>query len=957
MMVTAELILRTTAVFAIANALAFALRKASASIRHSIWSLAFFAALLLPVLSWTLPTLDLPLLPARPAQSYLAVAIDDVPPFYAPSATVPLETPPPPVEKPRWTWENAIGILWLLGSLAALGRILGGIVSVRKSIQKSYRSENTEWQDSVADLCHELRISRRVDLRVGTPETPPLVFGILRPIILLPQTAANWTAERIRLVLAHELTHIQRGDGLVQILIQAACIVHWFNPVVWYAARRLRAERERACDDRVLALGANPSDYAEHLLQIARTMNAGLSLHVLAMAHPSQLRLRLESILDSNIRRRKTSWVETVLLLVFIGGFATFAALVQITEAVPLPLPAVVQAPVRPQPAQATTDGKGSLSGVVKTLEGEPAVGIRVAAVAVPEEKQPVNQSTTMMSFGITDSEGRYRLENIPPGKYYILAGRIDFPTYYPGAVDRGGARAVDVVAGDELRAIDFQIKQPNGVTLRGRLAGALNAAPVRVELWGRAVGIPVYTDSKADGTFEFSGVGLGRAYVHAPGYAAMGLTLGEDVTIELPRELSPPGVTVIGKIQNYVPPVTGTGRVTMTPQMGTGSGIAGGFAGGSVTRGGVVFSSSSSGLLLGAAGPSVPTSVNADGSFQFAGVLPGTYFFRVVSANGITLNTPLEVRDKDISGVELVVPFEVTLNGRVFGLDSRLAVSVPIQATPRISAPNTSRMALTNLDGTFSLRLTEGEYSIAPAVLPSGVTLKSVFFDGTNVTRGPLKIERGMTVSDLIMNLDSMPFESLPGVRVSGRAPAGLAGARLDALQIGKMMTYTTEIRSDGSFELSKIPPGRYQLIPRGAWSPQAGTPIEVGDKDLIDVQLLPLADIDFQAGQLDVPVRMTARDASGRALPGLPMNIQIRFDQSTANRTSWSSLSIGQSSLINARLQQGEHRVSISNLPAGYSVESLRAGSRDLLTSPLIVDPKSPVQTIEVVLKYLRF
>jgi hypothetical protein len=78
----------------------------------------------------------------------------------------------------------------------------------------------------------------------------------------------------------------------------------------------------------------------------------------------------------------------------------------------------------------------GTISVVLKTSSGQPAVGVRVAAMAIPESKLDAITGAEMASLVTTDEAGRYRLENIPPGRYYITAGRVDFPTYFPGALD-----------------------------------------------------------------------------------------------------------------------------------------------------------------------------------------------------------------------------------------------------------------------------------------------------------------------------------------------------------------------------------------------------------------------------------------------------------------------------------------------------------------------------------------
>ena len=75
----------------------------------------------------------------------------------------------------------------------------------------------------------------------------------------MPEDADRWPLERLRIVLLHELAHVKRRDCLTHVLAQLACALHWFNPLAWMAARHIRTERERACDDLVLACGTRGS--------------------------------------------------------------------------------------------------------------------------------------------------------------------------------------------------------------------------------------------------------------------------------------------------------------------------------------------------------------------------------------------------------------------------------------------------------------------------------------------------------------------------------------------------------------------------------------------------------------------------------------------------------------------------------------------------------------------------
>ena len=100
----------------------------------------------------------------------------------------------------------------------------------------------------------------------------PLTWGYFRPTVLLPDSIETWDSKRKRIVLLHELAHIQRGDSLSSFMIQLATVLFCYNPLVWAAVRHFYIEREHASDNIVLTTGTKASDYAHHLLEIARTL-------------------------------------------------------------------------------------------------------------------------------------------------------------------------------------------------------------------------------------------------------------------------------------------------------------------------------------------------------------------------------------------------------------------------------------------------------------------------------------------------------------------------------------------------------------------------------------------------------------------------------------------------------------------------------------------------------------
>ncbi|MCH8285257.1 peptidoglycan DD-metalloendopeptidase family protein, partial [candidate division KSB1 bacterium] len=152
--------------------------------------------------------------------------------------------------------------------------------------------------------------------------------GILNPVILLPESAETWESDRIRVVLLHELSHIKRRDMLYNVMAGIAKTLFWFNPLVWYAHKRLCIERERACDDIVLTNGIRSSDYADLLLEVARSLKTKAKRPFAAafMAFASQLENRMGSILDKKTNRKTmtptTAIVTCILAIALVLPFS-----------------------------------------------------------------------------------------------------------------------------------------------------------------------------------------------------------------------------------------------------------------------------------------------------------------------------------------------------------------------------------------------------------------------------------------------------------------------------------------------------------------------------------------------------------------------------------------------------------------------------------------------------------
>jgi bla regulator protein BlaR1 len=149
----------------------------------------------------------------------------------------------------------------------------------------------------------------------------PGVFGIRKPVLLLPEGIADrLTPTQLELILAHELCHVERRDNLTAALHMAVETIFWFHPPVWYIRARLIEERERACDEEVLKMAADPNVYAEGILNVCK-FYVSSPLACAPGVTGADLKKRIESIVANRTARnltvgRRSLLISTVVLAV-----------------------------------------------------------------------------------------------------------------------------------------------------------------------------------------------------------------------------------------------------------------------------------------------------------------------------------------------------------------------------------------------------------------------------------------------------------------------------------------------------------------------------------------------------------------------------------------------------------------------------------------------------------------
>src|SRR4051812_5199601 len=387
-----DLVAKASIILAVTGLVAAALRHASASARHFVWTLGLLSALIAPALSVALPRWELPIVRvaapapqvgrpapvARSSQDLPANSRSYVEPNSRGAASSAAASSPAASSLPREggsylvpsalpSWPALAFIVWVIGAAAIVARMLLGLIAVQWMSRRTPTVTDAPWLAEAQSLAADLGL-RGVRFLRGARGTMPMAWGIVRASVLVPADADTWPAHRVRVVLLHELAHVKRRDCLTHLVAQLTCAAYWFNPLAWMAARHLRSERERACDDLVLAAGTRGSDYADQLLDIARVMNAGrfpavLAGASLAMAKRSQLEGRLMAILDPSVTRRGLTRFRAasaaVMFAIIMVAVASVQPWAEERPAAPAVLPQALSEPaLQLDRTQASTDAR-----------------------------------------------------------------------------------------------------------------------------------------------------------------------------------------------------------------------------------------------------------------------------------------------------------------------------------------------------------------------------------------------------------------------------------------------------------------------------------------------------------------------------------------------------------------------------------------------------------------------
>jgi beta-lactamase regulating signal transducer with metallopeptidase domain len=270
---------QSTLFLAVAGLLTFLFRTNSAGVRYGIW-LSASLKFLIPLAALTASGAALSdLLPSKlPAPPLVTGIGEAAQPFSSGVDTIAHANLVP---APSWNWEPTLVLVWLVGFAFIV------ILWLRHwlNLQAIVRSATP------------VAIDAPLQVKSSSSLLEPGLVGIFRPVLLLPTAiAGQLSARELDTVIDHELCHWRRRDNLTAALHMLVEALFWFHPLVWWLETRLISERERACDEAVLAAGRDPELYAESILKVCK-FYVQSPLPCVAGLSGASLKKRIEAIM------------------------------------------------------------------------------------------------------------------------------------------------------------------------------------------------------------------------------------------------------------------------------------------------------------------------------------------------------------------------------------------------------------------------------------------------------------------------------------------------------------------------------------------------------------------------------------------------------------------------------------------------------------------------------------
>ena len=187
-------------------------------------------------------------------------------------------------------------IIWVAGFALLLGGWWFRQLRFARTLRAAKQEAGGEFLRVVDSLKCKLGIRRNTGLRIVWQGSEAGVYGVWHPVLVLPaEMPRQLSPAETEAVLAHELVHVARWDNLWGNLQMILCCIFWFHPVIWLLDRRLTAERESSCDERVIAALRDSQAYVSGLIKMT-TIGLGFRVAGVSPMAGSNLKRRIDDM-------------------------------------------------------------------------------------------------------------------------------------------------------------------------------------------------------------------------------------------------------------------------------------------------------------------------------------------------------------------------------------------------------------------------------------------------------------------------------------------------------------------------------------------------------------------------------------------------------------------------------------------------------------------------------------
>jgi beta-lactamase regulating signal transducer with metallopeptidase domain len=199
------------------------------------------------------------------------------------------------------SWATVVLSTWAAVAATGIARLLLGVQRLRRLKANSQPVHIAALSAELRHTFESCNSIRGFSMRISNAVSVPTAVGFLEPAILFPQwTWESLSSEDLKAVVLHEFAHLERRDDWINLAQRFIACLFFFHPAVWWVDRRLRVEREIACDELVLARTGDPEAYARCLVSLAEQglLRRSLALANAAVGRARDLSLRLARILS-----------------------------------------------------------------------------------------------------------------------------------------------------------------------------------------------------------------------------------------------------------------------------------------------------------------------------------------------------------------------------------------------------------------------------------------------------------------------------------------------------------------------------------------------------------------------------------------------------------------------------------------------------------------------------------